>query len=193
LGAGAIDLAEEVSERLSSSQLSQMNAALGVYPGGDRLDGLRLKEAYALLKEGNIEADICLVNTLSPRFEKEVLMFYDETGLSSGKEAILEQRLNAKLEEISRDSPSLAETLSILHQLLKAELHSHKPKAADQSLSSLNAEVLDEMAILGQQTNHALIAQGAKIHMLEEQTQRKEADWQGTLAIMRAKVEGGLS
>jgi hypothetical protein len=37
---GSIDLAEEVSERLSSSQLSQMNEALGAYPReeGDRLD-----------------------------------------------------------------------------------------------------------------------------------------------------------
>jgi hypothetical protein len=56
-------------------------------------------------------------------------------------------------------------------------------------LSSLKAEVLDEMAILGQQTNNALIAQDAKIQMLEEQTQRKEADWQGTFGIMRANIE----
>jgi hypothetical protein len=50
---GSIDLAELVSERLSSTQLSQMNEALGACPreGGDRLDGLRLKEAYALLRE----------------------------------------------------------------------------------------------------------------------------------------------
>jgi hypothetical protein len=131
LEAEAIDLAEEVSERLNSSRLSHLNAALEAFPreGGERLDGLRLREAYALLREGEVEAAICLVNTLriSPRLEKEVLRFYDEAGLSNGRVPILEQRLNAKLEEISRNSPSLAETLSILHQLFRAELLSHKP------------------------------------------------------------------
>jgi hypothetical protein len=183
LSAGAIDLAEEVSERLNSSRLSQMNSALRANPkeGEDRLDGLKLKEAYALLREGRNEAAVCLVKTLRicPRLEKEVLRFYDEAGLSSGKVAILEQRLSAKLEEISQDSPSLAKTHSILHQLLNAELHAHKPEAAGQS--SLKAGILDEtLAILRQQTNNALIAQDARIQMLEEQTQRKEADWQGT-------------
>jgi hypothetical protein len=75
--------------------------------------------------------------------EKEVLKFYDEARQSSGKVAILEQRLYAKLEEISRDSPSVAEALSIVHQLLKAELHSHKPEAADQPLISLKDELRD--------------------------------------------------
>jgi hypothetical protein len=86
LGHEAIDLAEEVSVRLSSTQLRQMNAALGACPrkGGHRLDGLRLKEAYALLREGEVETAICLVKTLSisPRLEVEVLRFYDEAGLS---------------------------------------------------------------------------------------------------------------
>jgi hypothetical protein len=194
LDAGAINLVEEVSERLSSSQLGQINAALRAHPteGGDRLDGLRLKEAYALLREVEVEVAICLVNTLlmNPHLEQEVLRFFDEAGLSSGKVPILEQRLSAKLEEISRDSPSLAEALSILHQLHKAELQSHKPEAADQSLMSLKAEVQNEtVAKLGQQTSHALIAQDTRIQRLEEQTQRKEADDQETLASLRAKFE----
>jgi hypothetical protein len=137
-------LAEEVSERLSSTQLSQINKALLACPreGGDRLDGLTLKEAYALLREGKVEAAICLVNTLriSPRLENEVLRFFDEAGLSSGKVPILEQRLSAKLEEISRDSPSVAETLSVVHQLLNAELHSRRSEATSQSLISLKAK-----------------------------------------------------
>jgi hypothetical protein len=185
LDARSIDLAEEVSERLSSSQLSQMNAALGACPreGGDRLDGLRLKEAYALLREGKVEAAICLVNSLriSPRLENEVLRFFDEAGLSSGKVPILEQRLSAKLEEISRDSPSVAETLSVVHKLLNAELHSRKSEATSQSLTSLKAEVLNEtVAQLGQHTSHALIVLDARIQRLEEQAQRKEADCQET-------------
>jgi hypothetical protein len=192
LDARTIDLAEEVSERLSNSQLNQMNAALATRPseGGNRLDELRLKEAYALLKEGEVEAALCLVNTMhiSPRLEKEVLRFYEEARLNGGKVPILEQKLSAKLEEISRDSPSLADALSILHHLHKAELQSHKPKV--QCMINLKTEVLNEtVAKLGQQTSHALIAQDARIQRLEEQTQKREADDQETLASLRAKVQ----
>jgi hypothetical protein len=194
LDAGVIELAEEVSERLSSSQLSQLNEALLACPreGGDSLDGLRLKEAYALLRERKVEAAICLVNTMriSPRLENEVLRFFDEAGLSSGKVPILEQRLSAKLEEISRDSPSVAETLSIIHQLLNAEIHSRKSEATSQNLVSLKTEILNEtLAKLEQQTSHALNAQEARIQRLEEQTSRKEADCQETLSNLRTKVE----
>jgi hypothetical protein len=70
-----------------------------------------------------------------------VLRFYDQSGLSSGKVPIIEQRLSAKLEKISRDSPSLATTLSILHQQLKAELQSIKFKVAVKSLISLEARL----------------------------------------------------
>jgi hypothetical protein len=157
LRAGAIDLADEVLkrlsnsrlgqinavlERLSSIQLGQMNAALGacLREVGDRLDGLRLKEAYVLLREGEVDKAKCLVNTLriSLRLEMEVLRFYDRAGFSSGKVPILKRRLKAKLEEIKRDTPLLADTLRILNQLHKAELQSHKPEAADQSLVSLS-------------------------------------------------------
>jgi hypothetical protein len=194
LDAGSIDLAEEVSERLSSSQLSLMNEALGACPreGGDRLDGLRLKEAKALLREGKVEAAICLVNSLriSPSLENEVLRFFDEAGLSSGKVLILEQRLSAKLEEISRDSPSVAETLSVIHQLLFAKLHSRKSEATSQSLISLKTELLNETAAqLGQQTSHALIVLDARIQRLEEHAQMKEVDCQETLFSLRTKVE----
>jgi hypothetical protein len=52
---------------------------------------------------------ICLVNTLriSPRLENEVLRFFDQAGLSSWKVPILEQKLSAKLEEISQVVPLL--------------------------------------------------------------------------------------
>jgi hypothetical protein len=212
LDARAINLVEEVSERLSRSQLSQMNAALGARPseGGDRLDGLRLKEAYVLLREGEVEAAICLVNTLliTPHLEKEVLRFFDEAGLNSGKVPILEQRLSAKLEEISQDSPSLAKALSILHQLHKAELQSHKPKdtriqrleeqtqrreADDQeTLASLRAKVevlTEELAKTGQAATQTQIAQDTQIQRLEEQALRKEADDKETLSSLRAKAE----
>jgi hypothetical protein len=194
LSAGAINLAEKVSERLSSSRLRQMNAALEARPreGGDILDGLRLKEANLLMREGEVEAAIRLVNTLriSPSMEKEVLRFYDEAGLSSEKVPILEQRLSAKLEEISRDSPSLAEAFSLFHQLLKAEHHSHKPDGVDQPLIRLKAEVLDEtLTKLGQMTSHALKPQDSRIQRLEEQSQRKETDYQKTLVSLRAEIK----
>jgi hypothetical protein len=186
----AIDLAGDVSERLSSTQLSQMNEALGAcqMERGDSQNGLRLKEAYALLREGKVEAAICLVNTLriSPRLENEVLRFFDEAGLSSGKVPILEQRLSAKLEEISRDSPSVSTTLSVVHQLLNAELHSRK---SSQNLISLKEQILNETwAKLGQPTSHAF-AREAHFQMLEEQAQRKEADCQETLSSLRTKAE----
>jgi hypothetical protein len=165
-----------------------MNASLGACPreGRDKLDGLKLKEAYALLREGEVDAAIYLVNSsrISPRLEKELVRFYDEAGLSNGKVAILEQRLSAKLEEISGDSPSIAEALCIFHQLLKAEFHSHKLDAA-QSLLSLKAEH-EALAKLGQQTSQA---QDARLHSLEEQTKQREAECQETLASLRRDVK----
>jgi hypothetical protein len=204
LDAGAIDLAEEVSERLSSSQLDQVNAALGAYPreGGDKLDGLRLKQAYALLREGEVEAATRLVSTLrsSPRLEKELLRFYDEAGLNSRKVPILEQMLSAKLEEISRDSPSLAETLSILQQLHKAELveageeikqvkraQDVQIQRLDEKLSEAEATLKQALIILREDVgalcrdlDHALSqckqVQETMLQRLEEQAQKSEAN-----------------
>jgi hypothetical protein len=210
LDAGVIDLAEEVSERLSSSQLSQMNEALLACPrgGGDRLDGLRLKEAYALLREGKVEAAICLVNTLriSPRLEKEVLKFYDEAGLSSGKVPILEQRLSAKLEEISRDSPSVAEALSVVHQLLNAELHSQILIAQDVRIQGLEElaqrkevdfqkmrakvdALIEELAWARQAASQTQMAQEATLRSIEGRSQKSEAVSQQALSSLRDKVE----
>jgi hypothetical protein len=186
LEAGAIDLVEEVSERLSSSQLNQINATLRARPseGGDRLEGLRLKEAYALLREGEVDEAICLVNTLriSPHLEKEVLRFYDEAGLNSGKVPILEQRLSAKLQEISRDSPKLAEALSIIHQLHKAELH---------TLSSLTEEVVALSKGLVQVTSQCKNTQSASealLRSIEGRSQKAEADTQEALNSLKTSV-----
>jgi hypothetical protein len=116
--------------------------------------------------------------------EDEVLRFFDEAGLSNWKVPILEQR-RSKLEEFSRGSPSVAKTISVVHQLLNAELHSRKSEATSQSLISLKAEVLSEtLAKLEQPTSYAL-AQDASIQRLEEQTQSKEAERQETLSRLR--------
>jgi hypothetical protein len=62
LSAGAIDLAEQVSERLNSTQLSQMNQALKTHQREEkvelRLERLRLKEAYLRLREGDTETEL---------------------------------------------------------------------------------------------------------------------------------------
>jgi hypothetical protein len=104
LGPEAIDLAEEVSERLSSTQLSQMNAALGASPreGRDRLDGLRLREAYALLREGEVGAAIRLVHNLrsNPRLDKELVSFYDEAQMIQMSDETTQESLKSLREEI---------------------------------------------------------------------------------------------
>jgi hypothetical protein len=73
LSAGTIDLAEQVSDRLNSTQLAQMNQALKTQPREEevelRLKRLRLKEAYLRLREGDTETAVRLVNTLQDTLE----------------------------------------------------------------------------------------------------------------------------
>jgi hypothetical protein len=64
-------LAEQVSERLNSTQLSQMNQALETQPSEEevelRPERLRLKEAYLRLGEGDTEtreSSVPLMGTL---------------------------------------------------------------------------------------------------------------------------------
>jgi chromosome segregation ATPase len=194
LDAGAIDLAEEVSERLSSSQINQMHAALGARPseGGDRLDGLRLKEAYALLREGEVEAANCIVNTLrmSPSLEKEVLRFYDEAGLSIEKVPTLEQKLGARLQEISRDSPSLAETFSILHQLINEANYSCKSKATSHCLISLLISQVTAQDKELEVRREALLQAQLKIEQLGLLlTESKSSEQRATETISRLQSE----
>jgi hypothetical protein len=62
LSAGAIDLAEQVSERLNSTQLGQINQALKTHSREEdvelRLEKLRLKEAYLRLRKGDTETEL---------------------------------------------------------------------------------------------------------------------------------------
>jgi hypothetical protein len=91
LSPGVVELTEEVSERLSSSQLGQLNSVLERQPRNkaveDKLDRLRLKEAYQLLREGDTKAAVSLVSSLhnSQLLEEEVLKFYEEAGWAEGK------------------------------------------------------------------------------------------------------------
>jgi hypothetical protein len=64
LSPGVVELAEEVSERLSSSRLGQLNSVLERQPKDkeveDKLNRLRLKEANLLLREGDVKAAVSL-------------------------------------------------------------------------------------------------------------------------------------
>jgi hypothetical protein len=53
----------------------------------DKLDRLRLKEAYQLLREGDTKAAASLVSSLhnSQLLEEAVLKFYEEAGWAEGK------------------------------------------------------------------------------------------------------------
>jgi hypothetical protein len=138
LSAQAIDLAEEITLRLSSSQLGQMNSVMEAHPRDDRLERLKLKAAYVRLRAGDGAGAVRLVNSLhKSSCLDEVLRFYDEAGLSSEKLPLLEQRLSASLEIISRESPSVAETISTLRQLLELQSRCSEQPA----LVELRAEV----------------------------------------------------
>jgi hypothetical protein len=125
LSSEAINLAEEISEKLNRLQLSQMNSALATHPREyeDRLQRLRLKEAYLRLREGDAGGAVRIVNSLyRSSCLDEVLRFYDEASLSSEKLPILQQRLSTNLEVISRESPLIAETISTIRQLSALKL-----------------------------------------------------------------------
>jgi hypothetical protein len=110
LSAGAIDLAEQVSERLNSTQLGQMNQALKTHPREEevelRLERLRLKEAYLRLREGDTETAVRLVYTLQNtlHLEREVLEFYEEAGMNCGKVSVLKLKLSTALELVGRET-----------------------------------------------------------------------------------------
>jgi hypothetical protein len=175
LVAGAIELAEEISEKLSRPQLTQMNSALAAHPREceDRLERLRLKEAYLRLREGDTEGAVSIVSSLHrSSCLDEVLRFYDEAGLSSEKLPILEQRLSANLEVLSRESPSVAETISTVRQLLSIELMSRHSEPADQqSLANLRIEVAalhQNLAKAKEEAKQAQIAQDTQTLQTKE-------------------------
>jgi ABC-type methionine transport system ATPase subunit len=130
LNAGAIDLAEEVVERLTSSQQAQLNAALSSNPRAgeleERLGRLRLKEASLKLREGNNEAAISIVKSLrmSPGLEEEALRFYVATSCINEKLLILKQRLSASIQVLNSENPKTAQALNLLQQVLDTELES---------------------------------------------------------------------
>jgi hypothetical protein len=144
LSAGAIDLAEEISERLNSTQLGQMNQALKTHLREEevelRLNRLRLKEAYLRLREGDIETAVRLVSTLP--FEREVLEFYKKAGINCGVISVLKHNLSRNIERVGRESPSIAAALNTFHQLFYIELQVLSSEAASkQALNSLRGEV----------------------------------------------------
>jgi hypothetical protein len=155
-----------------------MNAVLGACSrvGGDRLDGLRLKEAYALLRDEQVDRAICLVDTLhiSPRLEEELLRFYDKAGLSSRNVPILEQNLNAKLEEMKYINPANTDAFRVFLQLLEARFQSHTPEAATQLRHAVDS-IRDDYTQLSSQ---CMLARSAQDQRLDEQSERAEVNQQ---------------
>jgi hypothetical protein len=172
-------LAEEIAGRLNSSQLGRMNSALGAQPREreieDKLNELRLKEAYMQLRAGNAEAAVSLVSTMHN--SEEVQKFYEEAGLNRGHLSVLKQQLSACLEVVSRESPSVAETLVILHQLFNEELHLLRSEVSgQQSVGSLKAEVVvlhEAVANARNEVRQVQTAHEARLQRVE--AQRTEA------------------
>jgi hypothetical protein len=195
--AKAIDLSEEISGKLSSSQLGQINQALRAQPREweiERLDGLRLKEAFLQLKQRNAETAVNLVRALriTPNLEAEALRFYDEAGISSGKVTVLRQRLSAALEAIGRESPPISETLNTLQQLFYAEIETLRSEAAtQQALISLKEEVeaiSRDLAKTGQQLKQAQTTQDTQLKGVQDQSHRVEGTTQLVLSSLRGEV-----
>jgi endonuclease III len=153
-----IQLAKDFAERLSSSQLSQLNAVVmaGATKGREnRLEELRLAEANVRLREGDYETARALVKTLHGclRLKEEVLEFYDRAGWSREKQAFLAEVLQASLEKLRQESPSLADTLKTLQQFTQAELQSLKTEVQQsqrpsRKVESLSRDLAESLSLL---------------------------------------------
>jgi hypothetical protein len=195
LSDGAIDLAEQVSERLNSTQLNQMNQALETQPREEevelRLKRLRLKEAYLRLREGDTETAVRLVSTLP--LDREVLEFYEEAGMDCGKVSVLQLKLSTALELVGRESPSLAAALDTFQQLFYAELQTLSSEVASKhDLNTLRGEVgtlhKDHLQVANQ-CKRAQSGQEAMLQGLQEESQRSEAATHRGLSSCKASVE----
>jgi hypothetical protein len=207
LSAELIDLAEEISVNLSSSQLSQMNQVISAQPREreveDRLGRLRLREAYLWHREGDTETARAIVGVLNG-LDEEVVKFYEEVGWSSDKLSELRQTLNTSLEAITQHNPDVAQTLNIFKQLFYAELQSLKSKpvnqqslahlkadyaaASEESIANLGAVVEslhEDMAQAEMQSRQFQIAQVIKQQSLEKQLKHIES----ALLSLKSDVE----
>jgi hypothetical protein len=192
LSAGAIDLAEQVSEKLSSTQLSQMNQALKTQPREEevelRLERLRLKEAYLRLREGDTETAVRLVNTLqnSLHLKREVLEFYEEAGMHCEKVSVLKLKLS---ELVGRESPSVAAVFDTFQQIFYAELQALSLEVASkQALDSLRGEVetlREDQVQVANQCKSAQSDNEATLRSIERKSQKSETAAQK----VREKVE----
>jgi hypothetical protein len=134
LSVGVIGLAEEVSERLSSSQIGHLNSALSTLAKEQgvesRLDEMRLKEAYLRLREGDAETAEALVRTLmsNPLLEAEVKNFYEWAGL-------------AKLPKFGHDKEAQDATESNEAEDIESTSLQDQPELAEAEIWTLRAEV----------------------------------------------------
>jgi hypothetical protein len=190
LSPGVVELAEEVSEKLSSYQLAQMNTVLERQPRDkaveDKLDRLRLKEAYQLLREGDAKAAVSLVSSLhnSQLLEEEVLKFYEEAGWARGKVSMLKYKLSTIVEALSQESPSVAATIRILFQLFDTELLSLRSETQE-SIANLRAEV----DAVHEAVAKAWRESAAQMQRLEEQSERRESAYKECLVSLKGELK----
>jgi hypothetical protein len=199
LSTGAIDMAEQVSEKLNSTQLGQMNQALQTQPREEevelRLERLRLKEAYMRLREGDTETAVRLVSILqnTPHLEREVLEFYEMAGMNCGKISVFKHKLSTALQLISGESQLLAATLDTFQQLFYAELQALSMEAATQkALNSLRGEVgtlCKDQAQVANLCKSSQSSQEAMLQGFQEKSQQAEAATQQTLISLKRDIE----
>jgi hypothetical protein len=184
LSPGVIELAEEVSEKLSSSQLGQMNSVLERQPrdkeAEDKFGSLRLKEANLLLREGDAKAAVSLVSSLhsSQHLEEEVLKFYEETGWVRGKVKMLKHKLSTSVEALSQESPSVAATIRILSQLLDTELLSLRTET-----QASIAKVIAEGGAVRKSESFP------RIRKLDKLSERRESAFQECLVSLKGEFD----
>jgi hypothetical protein len=169
-----------------------MSSALGAHPREreveDKLEALKLKEAYLRLREGDRKTAVSLVSTLhiSPRLEEEVLKFYEEAGMPSAKLTCLKHKLSASLEALRHASPSVAATISIVYQLFDTQLLTLRTETATQeSVASLKAEVDEVHWIVTNPGDGA----ASRLKRLEEQLERRDLACQKSLISLKGELE----
>jgi hypothetical protein len=192
LSTAVVELAEEVSGKLSSSELGLVNSVLmrqsreeGVE---NNLYALRLKEAYLRLREGDVETAVSLVNSLQgiPHLEEEVLKFYGEAACGRGRISILKHKLNTSLEAVSQESPAVATTIRIVYQLFDAEISSLRTETIPQeSFASLTAEV----GAMHEAVKSTGSEAASMVQRLKEQSEKRELANKESLMSLKRQMD----
>jgi hypothetical protein len=150
LSTRAVEVAEEISNRLSCPQLKRLHFALksAVAPDNEiaeRIEQLWIKEARFRLNRGDEGTARDLVTDLSPVMKTQAVELWGRAGRS--KDKILEELFISSMEKLSQEHPATAAPLGYLHQLLYAEIkklttqYEREALEADKLIKSLRGEI----------------------------------------------------